>query len=88
MKMAFNDYFIRNIITRRDGGFIIGSEAYYTTSRGNSWNRWNYLYGSPYMRSYDYYYYSPYLQQLLVESRWNNNQNVRYQADNIASYVI
>ena len=35
----FNDYFIRNIITRKDGGFIIGSEAYYTTSRGNSWNR-------------------------------------------------
>jgi len=61
IKSAFNDYFIRNIFPRKDGGFVIGSEAYYTTSRGNSWNRWNYLYGSPYsFRSYDYYYYSPY----------------------------
>jgi hypothetical protein len=80
-KMAFNDHFIRNIITRRDGGFIIGSEAYYTTSRGSSWNRWNYLYYSSYMRPMDYYYYSPYYNY--GYSRWNDNQNVRYQADNI-----
>src|SRR5207342_385829 len=33
LKSAFNDYFIRNIVVRKDGGFIIGSEAYYTTSR-------------------------------------------------------
>lgn len=80
---AFNDYFIRNIITRKDGGFIIGSEAYYTTSRGSSWNRWNYMYGSPYMRSYDYYYYSPYYNSYWW-NRWGDNQSVRYQADNIA----
>lgn len=82
-KMAFNDYFIRNIITRRDGGFIIGSESYYTTSRGGSFNRWNYLYGSPFMRSMDYYYYSPYYSSYWWNSRWNTGQNVRYQADNI-----
>jgi hypothetical protein len=83
-KMAFNDYFIRNIITKRDGGFIIGSEAYYTTSRGNTWNRWNYLYGYPYMRPIDYYYYSPYYSNWWNYSRWNDNSsNVRYQADNI-----
>jgi hypothetical protein len=82
--MAFNDYFIRNIITKRDGGFIIGSEAYYTTSRGNTWNRWNYLYGYPYMRPIDYYYYSPYYSNWWNYSRWNDNSsNVRYQADNI-----
>jgi hypothetical protein len=82
-RSAFNDYFIRNIITRKDGGFIIGSEAYYTTSRGSSWNRWNYLYGSPYLRSYDYYYYSPYYNSYWW-NRWGDNQLVRYQADNIA----
>jgi hypothetical protein len=82
-KMAFNDYFIRNVITKKDGGFIIGSEAYYTTSRGNSWNRWNYLYGSPFMRPVDYYYFSPYYSWWNSGSRWNENQNVRYQADNI-----
>jgi hypothetical protein len=84
IKMAFNDYFIRNVITRKDGGFIIGSEAYYTTTRGNAWNRYNYLYGSPFMRPMDYYY-SPYY----YNSYWGNSRymdgggNVRYQADNI-----
>lgn len=82
-RAAFNDYFIRNIITRKDGGFIISSEAYYTTSRGGGWNRWNNLYGSPFMRSYDYYYYSPYTYNSLWGNRWNSGQNVRYQADNI-----
>ena len=84
VKMAFNDYFIRNIITRRDGGFIIGSEAYYTTSRFNNWNRWDYLYGSPY-RSYNNnsYYYSPYYSNYWWSSRSSSNQAVRYHADNI-----
>jgi hypothetical protein len=84
-KMAFNDYFIRNIIPRRDGGFIIGSESYYTTSRFNSWNRWDYLYGSPFMSPVEnYYYYSPYYNNYWWNSRTSNNQAVRYHADNIA----
>jgi len=82
-RTAFNDYFIRNIINRKDGGFIIASEAYYTSSRGGGWNRWYNLYGSPFMRSYDYYYYSPYTYNSLWANRWNMGQNVRYQADNI-----
>lgn len=86
VKMAFNDYFIRNIITRRDGGFLIGSEAYYTTSRFNNWNRWDYLYGAPF-RSYNNnsYYYSPYYSSLWWNSRMGSgSQGVRYHADNIA----
>lgn len=82
IKTAFNDYFIRNIVVRRDGGFIIGSESYYTTSRFNNWNRWDYLYGGyPYMSTYDYYYYRNF--------GWpgtrfgSSNQAVRYHADNI-----
>ncbi|HEX5652388.1 MAG TPA: hypothetical protein VFX58_04910 [Chitinophagaceae bacterium] len=84
MWMAFNDYFIRNIITRRDGGVIIAAESYYTTSRFNSWNRWNYLNRS-YFNSLDYYYYYPYYSSFWG-SRWNNNQNVRFHADNIAVF--
>lgn len=84
VKTAFNDFFIRNIITRKDGGFIIGSESYYTTSRFNNWNRWDYLYGSPYMNSYNNYYYSPYYNNFWWGSRLNTNQAVRYHADNIA----
>ncbi|PWT87461.1 MAG: hypothetical protein C5B54_12335 [Acidobacteria bacterium] len=84
IKMAFNDYFIRNIIVERNGGFIIGSESFYTTSRYNSWNRWDYLYGSPYYSPYDYYSYSPYYNSMWYRSRfYNNPQNVRYHADNI-----
>jgi hypothetical protein len=82
IKMAFNDYFIRNVIIRRDGGFIISSESYYTSSRYNNWNRWDYLYGSPYYSSFDNYYYSPYYSNYWWGNRYNN-QSVRYHADNI-----
>ena len=84
MKMAFNDYFIRNIISRKDGGFIIASEAYYTTSRFNSWNRWNYLNRS-YFSTLDYYYYSPYYNSIWGRN-WSSNQNVRFHADNITVF--
>jgi len=82
IKMAFNDFFIRNIITRRDGGFIIGSESFYSTTRGGSWNRWNYLY-NPYMRNMDFYNYSPYYNSYWRNSRWGSQNSMRYQADNI-----
>lgn len=85
MKGAFNDFFVRNIIIRKDGGFIIGSESYYTTSRFNNWNRWDYLYGQPYYNSFNSNYYSPYYNNFWMNSaRYNNNQSVRYHADNIA----
>jgi len=84
-KSAFNDYFIRNIIIKKDGGFIIGSESFYTTSRYNAWNRYDYMYGSPFMSPYDYYYYSPYYSNLWWRSNYfrNNNQSVRSHADNV-----
>jgi hypothetical protein len=89
LKMAFNDYFIRHIIPRRDGGIIIGSEAFYTSSRfSNSWNRWDYLYGSPYLSSTlnNSYYYSPLYSNYWWSNRWNSNQAVRYHADNISIF--
>ncbi len=82
IKTAFNDYFIKNIVNRKDGGFIIAAEAFYTTSRFNTWNRWNYLNRS-FLTPMDYYYYSPYYNSVWSNSRWNNNQSVRYHADNI-----
>ncbi|MBK7561793.1 MAG: hypothetical protein IPI68_09780 [Chitinophagaceae bacterium] len=87
LKMAFNDNFIRNIIARKDGGFIISSESYYTTSRFNNWNRWDYLYGSPYASSFNNSnYYSPYYNNFWWTTRSNNNQSVRYHADNITVF--
>lgn len=81
-KTAFNDNFIRNIIIKKDGGFIINTESYYTTSRGGGWNRWNYLYGYP-LNAYDYYSaYSPLYNSWYWRDRYNN-QNVRRHADNV-----
>lgn len=83
VKTAFNDYFIRNIVIKKDGGFLINTESFYTTSRYNSWNRMNYLYGYPYT-TYDYYsIYSPYYSSWYWRNSNFNNQNVRYHADNI-----
>jgi hypothetical protein len=81
VKSAFNDYFIRHIIPRRDGGFLLGSESYYTTSRFNSWSRWDYLYGSAYS-PVDNYYYSPYYNNYWWSSR-SSNQAMRFHSDNI-----
>lgn len=85
MKTAFNDYFIRNIISKKDGGFIISAEAYYTKSRFNNWNRWDYLYGGyPYYGSSNYYYSPYYYNRYWWNSpRYSSNQAVRYHADNI-----
>jgi hypothetical protein len=82
IRSAFNNYFVRNIIIRRDGGFIINSESYFTSSRYGGWNRYNYLYGSPYFNSFDYYYYAPYYNSYYW-NRWNSGQAVRYQAEGI-----
>jgi hypothetical protein len=83
IKSAFDDYFIRNIIVKKDGGFIIGSESYYTTSRFGNWNRWDYLYGSPYISRMDYYtYYSPMYNSWYWRNRMNS-QNTRHHADNL-----
>ena len=83
MKMAFNDYFVRNVIVKKNGGFIINAESYYTSSRSGNWNRWNYLYGYP-MSSFDYYStYSPLYNSWYWRDRYNNYQNVRRHADNV-----
>lgn len=82
VRSAFNDYFIRNIIIKRDGGFLINTESYYTTTRGVPWNRYNYMYGYPF-GTFDYYsVYSPY-NSWFWRNRFDNRQNVRYNADNI-----
>jgi len=81
-KTAFNDYFIRHLITRRDGGVLVGSESYYTTSRANTWNRWDYLYGSP-MWGMNNFYVSPYSNRMWWGSMPRNQQAVRYHADNV-----
>ncbi|MFM7672372.1 MAG: hypothetical protein ACKO6Q_07270 [Bacteroidota bacterium] len=86
VRTAFNDHFIRQVSIRKDGGWVIGTESYYTTSRFNTWNRWDYLYGSPYYfpNVSDFYYYSPYLNRYFFNDRPTGQSPVRHHADNIA----
>lgn len=79
-RMAFNNFFIKDVVLKRDGGFLLMGEDYYTQSRSNPWNRMDYIYGMP-MTSYDYYYpgyYNPY------RYRGMYNNQTRYYFDNIA----
>ncbi|MFY0100251.1 hypothetical protein ABTQ08_22555, partial [Acinetobacter baumannii] len=55
LKAAFNQFFLKNIILRKDGGFMIIAESAYVTSRGNSFNRWDYMNRSPFFNPYTGY---------------------------------
>lgn len=81
-KTALNDFFIRNVILKNDGGFLLMAEDFYSESRYSPWNRWDYLYGySPY---YSPYYYSPYYSPFYYGSPYYRNSNdSRYYYNNI-----
>jgi hypothetical protein len=82
-KYTFNDFFIRNLILKKDGSFIITAEDFTSQSTGgNNWNRYDYLYGSPFLSPYDYYYYSP-AYGYYYRPFGSFNQSVRYYYDNI-----
>ncbi|HEX8460408.1 MAG TPA: hypothetical protein VF623_03225 [Segetibacter sp.] len=86
VKSAFNDYSIRNMIVRKDGGFILAAESFFTTGRGGAGNRYNYMYGSPFLRPMDYYMFSPYGYGY-PWGRYNSfGQSTRYNAQNIAVF--
>lgn len=88
-KMAFNDYYIKHIVVKKDGGFVLSAQAEYTSTRGtgNGFNRWDYFGGNMWNAN-DFYTFggSPFL----YASPWSmwggrNNFNVtRYFSDNIA----
>ncbi|MEP7259331.1 MAG: hypothetical protein ABI687_13105, partial [Flavitalea sp.] len=85
VKLAFNDYFIKSIIIKKDGGYILSAESLYSTSRGGgAFNRWDYLSGNnPWSSPYNYYY-SPYYNSFGNPwNRWGGAQATRYHAENI-----
>ncbi len=80
-KMAFDDFFIKHIIVKKDGGYVIVSESEFVTSRGTSFNRSDYLYGGApldYYSPYNNYYnpYSPY-------NHYGMGQMSRFSAEDI-----
>ena len=90
LRMAFDDFFITHVITRKDGGFMLISESSYTTSRGNLYDRWgNRLWNNPWLSPLDYYYWSPYFSPYssFYWDRWNYGRGTqsgrRYHSENI-----
>lgn len=88
-KSAFNDYYLKNIITRIDGGFIVIAESIYSSYRGGMNNRWDNWNNSPYWGGMSGGYYT-YGYGSRMSSPWypwgdNNSFNniTRYYADNI-----
>ncbi len=62
IKSALNDYYLKNVVMKQDGGFLITAEAaYQSTSTVDPYNRWNGfggfggyggMYSNPYNRTY------------------------------------
>jgi len=83
-KEAFNDFAIKNMIIKKDGGYILMTEDYYVQqSNGNGYNhlnRWDYFYNSLSMSPFGYnpYYYNPY-----NPYGFNNMQTTSYYYKNI-----
>ncbi|MEN9950577.1 MAG: hypothetical protein RLY85_1329 [Bacteroidota bacterium] len=95
IKTAFNDHFIRHVIPVQDGGFAVVSELYYSSSRNNAWNRYDYLYGygNPFYSPFDMWYYSPMNRFYGYNwydpfNRFGQQNYVRYIAENIMVFFF
>lgn len=82
-KTALNDFFIRDIILKKDGGFIVTAEDFYSQSRNSPWNRYDYLYGYPSFSPYNYYLYSPYSYGYYGRYPYYFNNPQRYYYNNL-----
>jgi hypothetical protein len=83
LKFAFDDFFIRNIVVKKDGGFILTAEDYTSQTRGNNnWNRWDYLFNSPFYNN-NYYLNNPSYYNYYRPGNYQASQQVRYYYDNI-----
>lgn len=82
LRFALDEFFIRQIIVKADGGFILTAEDFTSDKRGNNdFNRYDYLY-NPYALSSGNYYYNPYTGYYRPLNSYNN-QSIRYYYDNI-----
>ncbi len=82
LRYALDNFFIRQVVVKADGGFILAAEDYSTDTRGNNFNRYDYLY-NPYSLSSGGYYYSPYRGYYRPYNYLSNQTTTRYYAENI-----
>ena len=82
LRYALDNFFIRQIVVKADGGFILAAEDYTTDTRGNNnFNRYDYLY-NPYSLTSGNYYYNPYTGYYRPINSLSN-QTTRYYSENI-----
>ena len=81
LRYALENFFIRQVVVKADGGFILAAEDYTTDTRGNNFNRYDYLY-NPYSLSSGNYYYNPYTGYYRPINSLSN-QTTRYYSENI-----
>lgn len=82
-KYALNNFFIRDVILKKNGGFILTAEDFSADLRSNTWNRYDYLYGYPGIYSPHYYYYSPYSYGYYGNRFYDYRDRTRYNYNNI-----
>lgn len=86
-KTGLNDFFIKDIVLKKDGGFILIAEDFYSQSKSSPWDRYDYLYGSPFYSPYYFnnYSYSPFGYGSMYGNRFYDyrNQQVRYFYNNL-----
>lgn len=91
---AFDKFFIKSIVLKKDGGFLVTTEEQYNDSRNANWNRL-----SPYYPYYgnmnDYYYYYPRYNYMYTPygynyyDRYGNNRNEdMYYANDIVTFSM
>ncbi len=82
LRSALNDFFIQQVICKKNGGYIVVAEDFTSQRMGNNnsyWNRWDYL-NNPY--SSNSYYYSPYYGYYRPFNSFGN-ESTRYYYNNI-----
>lgn len=72
LKRAFNNYQVKQMIIKKDGGFVLISEDFYITTRTTA-PGWGGFYYS--------YYYSPFMNQNIREYNYNDIFALSYAAD-------
>ena len=76
-KRAFNNYQTRQLIVKKDGGFVLVSEAYYTTIRNV---------GSPYGYGFYPMYYGPYMARNIREFHYDDILALSYNSDGVREW--
>lgn len=83
-RYVFDNLIIRNTIVKKNGGFVISSEDFYTESLFNSsWNRRYYNSYLPYVSSSDYYLSNPYYYGYRPYGGYNRDESTRYYYDDV-----